>query len=199
VGTIVAPQQCFTALLRSSTVGIAVCDRKLRFHTINQALASMNGIPAPDHIGKKLHQILGSVAARVIPAFERVFDTGAPLSNFILVGQLPARTEVAQWVEDYYPIKNKSGKVVQVCVIALEVSPSESIDHVGLSLTRHRLSFREQQVIRLLAEGKSNKEMAITLGISVRTVETYRTRMMLKLDLRSIAEVVRYAVRHKII
>ena len=199
MGTIVEPQQCFAALLSSSTVGIAVCDRKLRFQTINQALASMNGIPAPDHIGKKLHQILGSVAARVIPAFERVFDTGEPLSNFILVGQLPARAEVAQWVEDYYPIKNKSGKVVQVCVIALEVSSKKSIDQVELGLTRHRLSSRERQVIRLLAEGKSNKEMGITLGISVRTVETYRARMMLKLDLGSIAEVVRYAVRHKIV
>jgi DNA-binding CsgD family transcriptional regulator len=135
----------------------------------------------------------------VIPAFERVFDTGEPLSNFILVGQLPARAEVAQWVEDYYPIKNRSGKVVQVCVIALEVSPKKSIDQVELGLTRHRLSSREGQVIRLLAEGKSNKEMGITLGISVRTVETYRARMMLKLDLGSIAEVVRYAVRHKII
>jgi DNA-binding CsgD family transcriptional regulator len=41
--------------------------------------------------------------------------------------------------------------------------------------------------------------MAIALGISVRTVETYRARMMLKLDLRSIAEVTQYAVRNKII
>ncbi len=67
-----------------------------------------------------------------------------------------------------------------------------------LRLSKHRLSSRERQVIRLVAEGRSNKEMAIALGISVRTVETYRARMMLKLDLRSI-EVTQYAVRNKII
>jgi DNA-binding CsgD family transcriptional regulator len=68
-----------------------------------------------------------------------------------------------------------------------------------LRLSKHRLRPRERQVIRLVAERRSNKEMAIALGISVRTVETYRARMMLKLDLRSIAEVTRYAVRNKII
>jgi len=50
----------------------------------------------------------------------------------------------------------------------------------------------------LLAEGKGNKEIASTLNISVRTVETHRTNIMSKLHLHSVAELVRYAMRNQI-
>src|SRR5215475_2235598 len=53
---------------------------------------------------------------------------------------------------------------------------------------------RESEVIRLLAEGKSNKEISSILGITVRTVETYRAKIMLKLGVHSIAELIRYAL-----
>jgi len=58
---------------------------------------------------------------------------------------------------------------------------------------------REFQIIRLLAQGKSNKESASLLNISTRTVECYRARAMRKLNLKSTAEVVRYAIRNKIV
>jgi two-component system, NarL family, response regulator NreC len=51
----------------------------------------------------------------------------------------------------------------------------------------------------LLAEGKSNKEVASALNISVKTAETHRSRIMAKLQLRSIGELVRYAVRNRIV
>ena len=57
------------------------------------------------------------------------------------------------------------------------------------------LSEREREVLRLIAWGYSNKEIAARLDISVKTVETYKTRLMEKLDLRSRADIVRYAVR----
>jgi DNA-binding CsgD family transcriptional regulator len=60
-------------------------------------------------------------------------------------------------------------------------------------------SFRERQVLRLLAEGKSNKEIAVALELATRTVEAYRARIMIKLDLHSTAALVRYAIREKII
>jgi DNA-binding CsgD family transcriptional regulator len=57
---------------------------------------------------------------------------------------------------------------------------------------------REKEIIRLLAEGKANKEIAALLGISVRTVETHRAKIMAKLGLHSIAELIHYAMRHGI-
>jgi DNA-binding NarL/FixJ family response regulator len=57
---------------------------------------------------------------------------------------------------------------------------------------------REVEVIRLLAEGKANKEIAVRLGITIRTVETHRAKIMLKLGLHSLAELIHYAIRYKI-
>jgi len=61
------------------------------------------------------------------------------------------------------------------------------------------LSEREREVVKLIALGQSSKEMARTMGISPRTVDTYRNRMMSKLDLHTLADVVRYALRTGII
>lgn len=57
------------------------------------------------------------------------------------------------------------------------------------------LSEREADVLRLLARGHTYKEIAVRLGIGVKTVETYKTRLMEKLELRSRADIIRYAVR----
>jgi DNA-binding NarL/FixJ family response regulator len=61
------------------------------------------------------------------------------------------------------------------------------------------LTARERQVVQLVAEGKSSKEIAAALGISLRTVETHRANIRQKLGLSSSAELVRYAVRNKIV
>jgi DNA-binding NarL/FixJ family response regulator len=62
-----------------------------------------------------------------------------------------------------------------------------------------RLTPREREIVQLLAEGLTNKEIAGTLNISVKTAETHRTNIMRKLDLHSVSELVRYAVRNHII
>ena len=61
------------------------------------------------------------------------------------------------------------------------------------------LTSREREAIQLFAEGKSNKEAAGLLGISVKTVETHRAAIMRKLKFARLSELVRYAIRHKII
>jgi DNA-binding NarL/FixJ family response regulator len=61
------------------------------------------------------------------------------------------------------------------------------------------LTEREREVTRLLAEGKSNKEVATVLAISVRTVETHRATIMRKLELKSIVDLVHYAVRQHLV
>jgi DNA-binding CsgD family transcriptional regulator len=64
---------------------------------------------------------------------------------------------------------------------------------------RRMLSGREHEVLKLLADCKSNKEIAGEMNISVRTAETYRARVMMKLELPSIGHLVRFAVRNNII
>jgi DNA-binding NarL/FixJ family response regulator len=62
-----------------------------------------------------------------------------------------------------------------------------------------RLTSREREVVQLLAEGNSNKAIARRLDLSVKTVETHRAAIMRKLDLHSLADLVRYAVRNQIV
>ena len=69
----------------------------------------------------------------------------------------------------------------------------------GLEDSYDLLTDREKEILQLLAEGRSNKDVANLLGLSVTTVETHRTNMMQKLDLHSAAEIVLYAVRKRII
>ena len=61
------------------------------------------------------------------------------------------------------------------------------------------LSHREREVVQLLSEGNSNKDVARILGVSVRTAETHRIGIMRKLGIDSFAELVRYAVRNEIV
>jgi DNA-binding NarL/FixJ family response regulator len=64
---------------------------------------------------------------------------------------------------------------------------------------KDRLTSREREVVQLLAEGKTSKEVAVALNLSVKTAETHRTNVMRKLDLHSVADLVRYAVRNNIV
>ena len=61
-----------------------------------------------------------------------------------------------------------------------------------------RLTPREREIIQLLAEGHRNKKIAQMLGISIKTVETHRTALMRKIGVKSIVELVRYAVRNNL-
>ena len=74
---------------------------------------------------------------------------------------------------------------------AAEVAPVADARSKPLALTE-----REREVLQLLAEGKSSKEIADVLFLSTRTVETYRAQIMDKLDIRTVAGLTKYAVRH---
>jgi len=69
----------------------------------------------------------------------------------------------------------------------------------GLTDSYHLLTHREKEVLQLLAEGRSNKEVASELDLGLSTVETHRANLMLKLNLHNTAEIVLYAVRKGII
>jgi two-component system response regulator NreC len=74
-----------------------------------------------------------------------------------------------------------------------------SLQERGLQDSYELLTDREREILQLIAEGKSNKEIATLLDLSTYTVETHRTNLMHKLNLHNTAEIVLYAVRKKII
>ena len=84
----------------------------------------------------------------------------------------------------------RAERIVRAC------SPDTKTRSDGLA-SRH-LTQREREIVQLLAEGSSTKEVATTLGIAVKTAETHRTNIMRKLDVHSVVDLVRYALRNNI-
>jgi DNA-binding NarL/FixJ family response regulator len=70
---------------------------------------------------------------------------------------------------------------------------------VGPSPPRSQLTPREREIVQLLAEGKSSRDVAEALGLSIKTAETHRANIMRKLNLHSVSDLVLYAVRNNIV
>jgi DNA-binding NarL/FixJ family response regulator len=82
----------------------------------------------------------------------------------------------------------------------LHQQDGKSLDRAGRTQTRNvRLTSREMEVLQLIAEGKANKETAAELGISIKTVEKHREKVMSKLDVHDTAGLTRYAISTGII
>jgi formate hydrogenlyase transcriptional activator len=127
--------QLLTAYFGSSTVGLAVVDRHLRFLAINKALADMNGMPAAEHLGKTVQDVLGAAAHAVEPAFRRVLASGQPVLDFEVSVLLPGRTEFGYWVEHFFPIKSADGGVDRVGAVVVEISKQKKLEESFRTLT----------------------------------------------------------------
>ena len=92
----------------------------------------------------------------------------------------------------------------EVCAGGVYLSPSVSGAVVQAYLSRSEapydpLTDRERQVLQLVAEGNTTKEIALILGVATKTAETHRVKVMDKLDIHSTAGLVRYAIRRGLI
>jgi DNA-binding CsgD family transcriptional regulator len=273
-------------------IGIAICDSQLRYVSVNNALAAMNGIPAEAHTGKTVRDVIGPVASTVELMLGSVLATGQSILNVEIIAKLPTRNEEGHWIENYFPVRDSAGSVKQVGVLVVEITelrklensiltlmgntphtrseftylgkpyglekesvewwrgsiemversvrellknpqklrPPAQISNIGGVITEQRvrlphahsaspherfgqnpgsrrfgndgtkpLSPREIEIVQLLARGKSNKEISAALGISVKTVESHRAKILLKLNTHSASDLVLYAVRRGIV
>lgn len=108
-----------------------------------------------------------------------------------------------------YVVKTQAAAELQQAIRAVQrnavyLSPSISATVVDAYLSKGEvpkelLTPREREVLQLVAEGSTTKEVAVTLGVSVKTAETHRTKIMRKLDIHETAGLVRYAIRRKLV
>jgi len=95
--------------------------------------------------------------------------------------------------------RDKTYFTSKVASMVLEGYLKGSTGPAPAPVSRNRLTPREREIVQLLAEGKSTKEVAVALGLSVKTAETHRSNIMRKLQLHSVSDLVLYAVRNNIV
>ncbi len=156
---------------------------------LDLAMPSLNGVDAAKeiaHVSPKTKAVLLTVHAEdqyVLTALR------AGISGYVL--KTKATADLVQAIKEVslgktYLSPGVSGAVVQAYLARAEIPPDP-------------LSSRERQVLQLIAEGKTTKEVATVLVISVKTAESHRTRIMQKLDIHETASLVRYAVRQGLV
>jgi PAS domain-containing protein len=78
-------------LYRTALIGLCLIDRNLRYIRINEMLASINGKPVEDHIGRSIYEVIPEVASKVESIYRRVIETGEPMLNLEVRGSTPAK------------------------------------------------------------------------------------------------------------
>jgi formate hydrogenlyase transcriptional activator len=128
------PEKLLAAYFRSSTVGLCIIDNNLRYLAVNNALARINGVPAAEHIGKTVQEILGDLAPLIGPQLRRVLSEGEPV-NLDVSARLPSRTEPGHWSVHYIPIRNAEGVVDRLAAVVVEITAQkqleQSLEQVG--------------------------------------------------------------------
>jgi two-component system, NarL family, response regulator NreC len=157
-------------------------------------MPELNGLDATRQIKKKLPEteVLIFTGQETEELVHDVFDSGA--RSYIM------KTDAADHLIDALKALSEhkhffTSRISEI-VFARYIQGKKTVEGAP---EKSRITDREREIVQLLAEGKSSKEIATMLGISVRTVETHRAAIMKKLGLKSFSELIRYAVRNKIV
>jgi DNA-binding NarL/FixJ family response regulator len=160
------------------------------------SMPSLNGLDATRQIVKGISQtkVLVLTMHDSDPLIQRVLEAGARgyLLKSDAARDLVAAVDALRRNKTFF-----TPKVAQLVLEGyLDKNPRGSSSPEGGSF---RLTDRQREIVQLLAEGKSSKEVASALGLSVKTAETHRANIMRRLDCHSVTALVRYAIRNHII
>jgi two-component system, NarL family, response regulator NreC len=162
---------------------------------LDHSMPGLNGIEATRQIKQcspetEVIVFSGTVSDAIV---HQVFEAGA--RSFISKSEAAKHLVAAiQSVSQHKPYFTEDvSQIVFARYLNREAGRDEAL------APQSRLTGREREIVQLIAEGKTNKEIGDLLGISTRTAETHRSTLMRKLQLRTLADVVRYAIRNKII
>ncbi|RJQ83275.1 MAG: PAS domain S-box protein [Desulfobacteraceae bacterium] len=111
------------AIYRTAPVGLCVLDTGLKFLRINAQMAEINGMPAEDHIGRTVREILPGMADQVEPLLLSVMQTGLPLRDSEISGETAARPGVLRtWRHSVHPLKTSDGKIIGLNTVIEEIT-----------------------------------------------------------------------------
>lgn len=116
------------AIYQSAPIGLNVLDSDLRFVRINQRLADINGLPIEAHIGRSVRELFPDLADTVEQLLYPILQTGEPLLNVEIQGEMPAQPGVQRtWLEHFLPLK-AGNQVVGISTVCEEITERIQIE-----------------------------------------------------------------------
>ncbi len=170
------PEQLAATFMNAPNVGVAISDTQFRFRGVNEALAAMNGIPAAQHFGQTLRDVLGSLSEKIEPLFQRVVATGEPVLNIHVTGTLPMRAEPGHWIENYFPLKDSHGRVTCLCAMVVEVTEQKKLEESLRLLTSVERAEKDQ--LKNLLEFHSHLVSKPDFGEFVAAIAAFVNRLI---------------------
>ena len=122
-------------------VGMSILDRQLRFVQVNELLAEINGVPASDHIGKTLWDIVPQIAPVAEPFYQEILATGQPIINQEISEELPSQPGIIRnWIVSYFPIAMKNKEPFNLGSVVIEITARKRSE-LELRLAKERLQY----------------------------------------------------------
>jgi PAS domain S-box-containing protein len=146
----------------ASPIGLAILDTDLRYLRINDCLAQLNGVPAADHIGKSVKEIVPELSEQALAAFRRVLD-GELLKGIELVGPTIARPdEACVWRQNWVPLRRADGEIIGVAVSCEDVSEERRAQRAVETLNRVNTALAGEHDLERLVQMMTDAGVELT-------------------------------------
>jgi len=156
---IVVREQRLNSFFTGATAGLALLDKDLRYVQINDTLAEMNGVPAEDHLGKTVREVVPHIAPITEPFIQKVLTTGESVLNVEVTGQTLSHPGIQRhWVESFFPIAGANGTPEAVGAIVVEITERKRAEQ---QLLDYQNRLRELAARLTLAEEQERRRIAV--------------------------------------
>jgi PAS domain S-box-containing protein len=116
------------AIYATAPSGLCFLDTNFRYVRVNDRLAQTNGLPAAEHIGKTVREVLPQLADTLEPLYRQIIETGTPVLNYELHGQTPSQPEVDRdWLVSYYPFAGANGEIIGINAVVQEITERKQV------------------------------------------------------------------------
>ncbi|MGE5610847.1 MAG: PAS domain-containing protein [Bacillota bacterium] len=149
-------------LLAQAPIGFCYFDRDLRYVLINDRLAEINGIPAADHVGRTVGEIVPSLLPATRAVTEQILSTGQPVRQHEFSGETAMLPGVKRyWSESWYPVRNASNDIIGFGAVVEEITDRKRAEDELKKLNRalRALSNSNQAVMRASDEASFVREV----------------------------------------
>jgi len=170
-------------IYHSAPVGLAFVDTQLRYVSINDQLAEINGLPADAHIGRTVREAISHLGDTLEPMARRVIMTGQPVVDAELQGANESRLgDERSWMASYYPVLDSQGTILGVTIMVQEITERKRAEE-----TRRELAHASR--LALVGELTASIAHEINQPLGAILSNADAAEMLLDSPVRSLAEV----------